>query len=180
VSSARAQQRVVPLPYERPHANLIVHRVRVHAEHHRGVLERCFVAVGRDVKHRSELSHLRDDDKDSIRVLGDAHFGVRAVVDVRALTGARWEHGCGRVARQSEVKMKDFDCLRVRDGMKTLEMFTKQQIYKGDTAAATHAVTMPETKLTALLLRNSKPLMRVTVGPGLLTTRSRSEQYPEY
>lgn len=64
--------------------------------------------------------------------------------------------------------------------MKILKMFTKQQIYKADTAAATHAVTMPETKLTALLLRNSKPLMRVTVGPGLLTTRSRSEQYPEY
>ena len=85
-----------------------------------------------------------------------------------------------RSARQSEVKTEDFVCVGLRAGMKILEMFTKQQIYKGDTEAATHAVTIPETKLTALLLRNSKPLMRVTVGPGLLTTRSRSEQYPEY
>ena len=44
------------------------------------------------MKHGSELADLRDDDEETIGVFGDEELGVRAVDDVRALTGTRWEH----------------------------------------------------------------------------------------
>ena len=46
--------------------------------------------------------------------------------------------------------------------------------------AATTAVMLAETKLTALLLKNSQPEILDTVGPGLDTTLSFTEQNLEY
>ena len=108
------------------------------------------------MKHRAEFTDLRRDDEDAVGVLGDQELGVRAVDDARALTGAGREHrgeargeATGRRARRRRGAMR---------------------YNKGDSHAATTAVITPDTKFTALLLRNSEPLMRVTVGPGLLTT----------
>jgi len=44
------------------------------------------------MKHGSEFADLRHDDEETIGVFGDEELGVRAVNDVRALTGTRWEH----------------------------------------------------------------------------------------
>lgn len=44
------------------------------------------------MEHRAELTDLRGDDEDVITVFGDEELCVRAVNDVRALSGARREH----------------------------------------------------------------------------------------